>query len=254
MRSLRLTATVEIFPVPRTASYKRSMAQREPQFEIIPLKKISSLVASAERISPRPRVLSISYDESLARTRELILEAAGINVHTALDLQKAMGLFEKNRYDLVILGHSIPFKERQLIAQRLRAISSTPILAISRVGEHSPVPAEHHVNAADGPRRLLTMVRGILKMAEPAAATLNEGESGDEVIVSGIYELAHVGGHVPHESVFLKGDIFPDCARCAAPVQFSLLMAAPSLEQDPDFQHVPAARRSSRVKKRKPRR
>ena len=212
------------------------MPQRETQFEVVPLSKIPALVAAAESTSPRPHILSISYDESLARTRELILDAAGIEVHTALDIQKAMWLFEKNRYDLIILGHSIPLDERRLIAQRLRAVSSTPILAISRAGERSTVPAEHHVNAADGPRRLLNVVRGILKMAEPPTA-LNESESGDEVLMSGIYQLEHAS-HVPAESVFIKGELFPECPRCAEPIHFRLLMAAPSLDQDPDFQHV----------------
>lgn len=228
------------------------MPQRVTRFEVVPLKEIPALVAAAQ--SSRPRVLSISYDESLARTRELLLASAGVEVHTALDVQKAMGLFVKNRYDLVILGHSIPFSKRRLIAGRLRALSSTPILAISRAGERSPVQAEHQVNASDGPRQFLNAVRGILKMGELSSATLNEGESGDEVIVSGIYELAHAGGHVPGESVFLKGDVFPDCSRCSAAIAFKLLMAAPSLEQDPDFQHVRHAGWSRRRKPRKSRR
>ena len=212
--------------------------QRETRFEVVPLSTIPALVATTETTSPRPLVLSISYDESLARTRELILDAAGIEVHTALDIQKAMWLFKKNRYQLIILGHSIPLKERQLIAQRLRSVSSTPILAISRAGERSSVPAEHHVNASDGPRRLLNVVRDILKIAEPPTAALNESESGDEVLMSGIYQLEHTAGHVPAESVFIKGELFPECPRCAEPIHFKLLMAAPSLDQDPDFQHV----------------
>jgi DNA-binding response OmpR family regulator len=158
------------------------MRQRAPQFEVIPLSEIPALAATRKTTSPRPQVLSISYDESLARTRELILDAAGIEVHTALDIQKAMWLFETNRYDLIILGHSIPLNQRRLIAQRLRALSSTPILAISRAGEKSPVQAEYHVDAGQGPRRLLNVVRNILKIAEPSTAAFNESESGDEVL------------------------------------------------------------------------
>jgi hypothetical protein len=230
---------------------KVRMPQRDTQFEVVPLSKVPALAAASQSTSPRPQVLSISYDESLARTRELILDAAGIDVHTALDIQKAMWLFGKNRFDLVILGHSIPLNERQLIAERLRSVSSTPILAISRAGERSTVPAEHHVNASDGPRRLLNVVRKILNIAEPATAALNESESGDEVLMSGLYQLEHAAGHVPAESVFIKGELFPECSRCAEAIHFKLLMGAPSLEQDPDFRHV---RQPLRSRKRQARR
>jgi hypothetical protein len=77
--------------------------------------------------------------------------------------------------------------------------------------------------------------------------------------MSGIYQLEHTAGHVPAESVFIKGELFPECSRCPEPIHFKLLMAAPSLENDPDFRHVPQLQRSrkpqARSKRaRKPRR
>jgi hypothetical protein len=58
--------------------------------------------------------------------------------------------------------------------------------------------------------------------------------AGDVVPDSGIYELCHEDG--PADAlVFIRGNIFPECACCGAKARYRLLRAAPYLMEDPDF-------------------
>lgn len=58
--------------------------------------------------------------------------------------------------------------------------------------------------------------------------------SGDEVVISGIYRVQHLGDHVrPAEAVLIKGMKLPACAECGA-VTFKLVRAAPTPAEEPD--------------------
>ena len=67
-----------------------------------------------------PSVLSISYDESLLRTRERILKAAGFDVTSALGFTEASAHCGKSSFDLVIIGHSLPRTDKAALVQEIR--------------------------------------------------------------------------------------------------------------------------------------
>lgn len=56
------------------------------------------------------RIFSISYDQALLRTRELLLEQMGHSVASAEGFAQAFKLCNQDSgpFDLMILGHSIP--------------------------------------------------------------------------------------------------------------------------------------------------
>jgi DNA-binding response OmpR family regulator len=107
-----------------------------------------------------PRILSISYDQSLLQTRELMLAHAGYEVESAVGFSAAIQACEKRDFDLVIMGHSIPPEDKATIVRQLRAVCATPILALQRPNESPLKTAEYNLDSGD-PQRFLSYVKEI---------------------------------------------------------------------------------------------
>lgn len=113
--------------------------------------------------SQKRRILSISYDEALLATRQMILEQAGFEVISSLGFAESLENSKKGPFDLVVLGHSLPLKDKSAIVAALRKTKSKPkVLSIRRHG-YAPIPeADASVEAVDGPQALLEAVRQAL--------------------------------------------------------------------------------------------
>jgi hypothetical protein len=80
----------------------------------------------------------------LLRTRQLLLEQLGLDVLSVDSFVATMEICEShpNGFDLVVLGHSIPRKDKEAIVHRIQsACPAASILALLR-------PNESHVNGA----------------------------------------------------------------------------------------------------------
>ena len=90
-----------------------------------------------------PSILSISYDESLLRTREWILKGAGFNVISALGFTEASAHSRNSAFDLVIIGHSLPKADKAALIEHVRAHNHTRILSLRRPGEEHLAGVDH---------------------------------------------------------------------------------------------------------------
>lgn len=110
-----------------------------------------------------PSILSISYDESLLRTREWLLRASGFTVTSALGFTEAAAHCRNSTFDLVIIGHSIPRHDRIALIEQVRRHNHTRILSLRRQGEE-PIPGTGHwVESSEGPDALLAAVKDALQ-------------------------------------------------------------------------------------------
>ena len=116
-----------------------------------------------------PSVLSISYDESLLRTREWILQGAGFHVTSALGFIEASSLCREDRFDVVIIGHSLPQADKTALIQQVRTHNYTRILCLRRVGEGLLPGVDHSVEPSSGDV-LLEAVRTALGSTEELVA------------------------------------------------------------------------------------
>ena len=91
------------------------------------------------------RILSVSYDEPLLKTRELLLERHGFDVTSALGFTEARELCKADGFDLFILGHSIPEKDQRELIETFRKKNPVPVLVLLRGNESQIDAAEHHV-------------------------------------------------------------------------------------------------------------
>lgn len=148
------------------------MATRKITFEVVKLAEIAPLLRdaeilgkgeTAEREMAPARILSVTYDMSLATTREMLFSSAGFQVYSASTLDQAIDLCRHKKFELIVIGHSIPLESRRLLIRELRRRCATPLLALLRPGE-TPVDGVDHVfDSTHSPARLLAVVVAILR-------------------------------------------------------------------------------------------
>lgn len=62
--------------------------------------------------------------------------------------------------------------------------------------------------------------------------------TGCSVVSSGIYRVVHSQHRLPEEVTLIAGQSFPRCSRCADPVYFELVKAAPEIGSGKHGFHV----------------
>lgn len=109
-------------------------------------------------------ILSISYDEPLLVTRELMLKREGFDVTSAFGFAAAMEICNtRHDFDLILMGHSMPQKDKMALINALRSQCTAPLLSILKHGD-SPIPqASYSVDSHDGPAALVDAVKSALK-------------------------------------------------------------------------------------------
>lgn len=113
------------------------------------------------------QILSVSYDQALLLTRQLMLEGQGYQVVSALGFKEAERKCKDGGFQLMVLGHSIPFNDKQALLEQFREHSAAPVVSLLRTGEAFVDGADYHVSP-DDPRAL---VREIVTIVPP-----NDGE------------------------------------------------------------------------------
>jgi DNA-binding response OmpR family regulator len=115
------------------------------------------------------RILNISFDESLLRTRHLLLESQGYVVTSTLRFEDALDSCRSQSFELVIIGHSIPEPQKQQFISALRSVCSTPILTLHRHNEGHLQAADYDFDASAGPAQLTKTVQRVLSRKRAAA-------------------------------------------------------------------------------------
>src|SRR5207244_2557538 len=107
---------------------------------------------------------SVSYDHLLLVTRRLILEQAGFDVSSAFGFAEALEICTtRHDFDLILMGHSMPQKDKMALVAELRPKCKAPLLSILRHGD-LPIPqADYSVDSNDGPVALLAAVKAALE-------------------------------------------------------------------------------------------
>lgn len=107
------------------------------------------------------RILSISYDERLLLTRQLLLESRGFCVTSIQRLSDAVRISCAKPFDLVVVGHPIPQKDAERIIAKLKTVHDTAVLALLRPHDAPLAIAEHNLDSCD-PGAFLELVEALL--------------------------------------------------------------------------------------------
>lgn len=106
------------------------------------------------------RILSVSYDQALLATRKMLLEHRGYDVTSALGFSDAVEQCQNSDFDLFILGHSIPEKDKLNLIKTFRSNCAAPIVSLERMGEKQ-VLCDFHASP-DDPAKFIQVVDDIL--------------------------------------------------------------------------------------------
>jgi len=107
-----------------------------------------------------PHVLCVSWDVSLARTRELLLTEYGYKVTSVMGRQESMERCGM-KADLLLLGHSVPRADKQKILECFRKFNSSPALSLLAPGQ-APLPGVEYAVEFMDPAQLLRTVQRII--------------------------------------------------------------------------------------------
>lgn len=108
-------------------------------------------------------LLSVGSDPELMKVRTLVLLNAGYAVRQAVSAADAVKIFKAGDFDLVVLCHSIPEKERLSLIAAVRDVSpSVKIIVVRKDGELSSKLADETVHSLDGPEALIEAVKETL--------------------------------------------------------------------------------------------
>ena len=109
------------------------------------------------------RILSVSYDPRLLRTRELLLQKTGHSVTSAEGLAQAMELCNQGPgiFDLLVLGHSIPHEDKRTILSYCNQTCRCPVLALTLINEPPVTEAARSIDPSDT-RAFLATIQELL--------------------------------------------------------------------------------------------
>jgi DNA-binding NtrC family response regulator len=158
----------------------RGSMSKRPRFEVVPLARIAPLLGRASLPEyptsvKSPRILSVSHDPSLAATREMLFSAAGFEVTSVSTIGEAIQLCVSGTFELVVIGHSIPLQQRELLLKEVRRQCAIPTLALYRVGETQLTGADYIFDSAESPELLLETVIEILTPRGHAGQNVRPG-------------------------------------------------------------------------------
>jgi CheY-like chemotaxis protein len=114
---------------------------------------------------PLTRILAVSYDPQLLRSRCAILRKAGYILESATSMNEAINRFQAIDFDLVLLGHSVPVPERDVLLRVIRASGSlAPVVTVAPLTDRLPyAPAETIIQSS--PEKLLSGIKEVLLKA-----------------------------------------------------------------------------------------
>ena len=105
-------------------------------------------------------VLVVSWEPSLARTRELLLRGAGYLVTSAVGRVQAQSQCRSGA-DLLVLGHSVPPSEKKEVITCYRQYSTGPVLSLLGPDQQKLPEADFAVEASE-PAEVVSVIRKIL--------------------------------------------------------------------------------------------
>lgn len=152
--------------------YKSAMPPAERDHPLRGVRQTSPVEPDGQR-DGRATILSIGDDPDLLRTRHLVLESAGYEVHSF----SGNALVQDNVItvaDLAIICHSVRELQTTAIIRALRKVSpSIPIVLLTTAFVRRPSIGDEIavLSVSDGPQTLLTQIHSMLSALRKSAGS-----------------------------------------------------------------------------------
>lgn len=119
-------------------------------------------------------IAQASRDSGLAKSRAELLLQHGFVVDTFATPNAMSKACEKQRFDLLIIGHLLEYQSRQEIREAFRNLNpGSPVLQLTTVTEAgSDTGANYNFCVSEGPEALVKCVEKILKTRSASAGSI----------------------------------------------------------------------------------
>jgi len=110
----------------------------------------------------KPKVLSVCNDNSVLRTRGMVLQNAGYCFSSAEDYGQAVDQCASSDFDVAVISASLPYDDRIALAAEVKKRSpATHVVMYCRIHE-MPAHADAVIDPFDGPGALLFAIEATL--------------------------------------------------------------------------------------------
>ena len=127
------------------------------------------------------KILIVEDDLSIAELQKDYLDLAGFEVSISADGLQALGLIQKNDYDLLILDIMLPGLDGLQILRRIRDVQNVPVLLVSAKKEEIDkikgfsLGADDYITKPFSPGELVARVKAHLSNYERLKRTVQQG-------------------------------------------------------------------------------
>lgn len=148
------------------------------------------------------KILLVDDDLNICKVTSLYLKKAGFDIVTAYDGEQALGQFEANKVDAIILDIMLPKLDGRKVCEKIRTISSVPIIMLTARGqvvdriEGLQLGADDYIVKPFDPNELIARLQAVLRRTASDAK-----DSSKERVVLGSLEI-----NLHNHLVSVKGD------------------------------------------------
>lgn len=130
------------------------------------------------------KALIVEDEPKIVELLKLYLEREGYQVITAEDGQKGLGLFQREKPDIIILDLMLPIIDGIEVCKTIRKTSRVPIIILTARGEEIDriigleLGADDYITKPFSPREVIARVNAVLRRTaktEPASEVINVG-------------------------------------------------------------------------------
>jgi two-component system KDP operon response regulator KdpE len=151
-----------------------------------------------------PTVLIVDDEKTIRDFVQKNLEVRGFRVTVASNGVEALDVFNSQNVDLVILDIMMPYMDGLEATNRIREISTVPIIILTALGEEADKVQAFELGADDyltkpfGVGELLARVKAVLRRSRWSEKTVRAGHlhNGDVVVDLERHEVVVSGDHV----------------------------------------------------------
>jgi len=155
-------------------------------------------------MSRRPRLLVVEDDPAILSLFVAYLEKDGYQVAGAATAASAEAMVKKQDFDLILLDLGLPDEDGLVVARRIRASSTTPLVFVTQRASDADkiagleLGADDYVTKPFNPRELSARVRNILARADRSGSQQRPEDIvrfGEWALDLGRYTLRDGGGN-----------------------------------------------------------
>jgi len=114
-------------------------------------------------------ILNVSFDETVAASRQNALEEAGYAVVSTTQVADALQRMASVAFDLLIVGHRFSNSDKRRLSTEARE-RGTSVLLICGASADSDIPADARVYALEGTAGVISALDGLLHLRSASSA------------------------------------------------------------------------------------